>query len=609
MRKEHVKQDVWILCCVLIIVLFIGFPLAGQETKGKAVNDDKDPLKNFSLVTEIQPVSEQLKPGFEAITAKEAGQFLRFLSSDLLEGRETSDRGYAIAAEFAATMFSLWDIKPAGDFPVKVGRPDFFSRTDEKKEEKKERSYFQELELKEQLKATTQITVECQKGSQIKSRSYNQEIDYEFRSSTAGTLSAPVVFVGYGIVEKGINYDDYGKLDVTGKIVMMLTGVPGKDNPKSPFNKEDLKQKYFPQRMDRHMASPQVKQAMEKGAAAVLLVESLLEEKADVPKEKLASRRVNDEEPIYPGERRHMSLVQGPPNPWETLPTVRISRGMANDILGNAGQTVEALKAAIEKDYKSHAISLPGVAMKIETRMEEQLTKCRNVLGYIEGSDPELKNEVVVIGAHLDHLGKRGDYNFNGADDNGSGSVAVMEAAHAFAANPVKPKRSVLFALWTGEEEGLLGSRYYTVHPFFPLEKTVAYINLDMVSREWTRERLMAMAKRFGIESPEVLEKKIDPTKFFSLQHSRTPGIMEVLKDNNRFVGLHVFFRESDRAGGGSDHASFGSQKVPWAAFFGAMTDDYHHASDTIEKVNLTLIEKAARLTWLTAFSLADSKK
>lgn len=597
--KNHVKLDVWVICCFLITVLFMGSPLAGQENKGK----------NFSLVTEVQPVPEQLKTGFESITAKEAGKFLKFLSSDLLEGRETAGKGYEIAAEFAATMFSLWDIKPAGDFPVKVGHTDFFSHDDERKEEKKERSYFQEMEIKELLKADSQIGVEYQKGSQVKSRSFNPEIDYEFRASTAGTLSAPVVFAGYGIVEKGINYDDYGKLEVAGKIVMLLTGVPGKDNPNSPFNKEDLKQKYFPQRPDRHMASPQVKLAMEKGAVAVLLVESLLAEKADVPKEKLASRRLDDEKPVYPGERRRMSLVQGPPDPWETLPTVRVSRGMANEILGYAGQTVETLMAGIEKDFKPHSMALPGVDMKIETRLEEQLVKCRNVLGFIEGSDPQLKNEVVVIGAHLDHLGKRGDYIFNGADDNGSGSVAVMEAAHAFAVNPVKPKRSVLFALWTGEEKGLLGSRYYTLHPFFPLEKTVTYINLDMVSREWTMERLMTAAKRFGMDIPEGVDKVIDPAKFFSLQLSRTPGIMEALKENNRYVGLHIFFRESDRAGGGSDHASFGSQKIPWAAFFGAMTDDYHHASDSIEKVNLTLIEKAARLTWLSVFSLADRQK
>jgi Zn-dependent M28 family amino/carboxypeptidase len=278
---------------------------------------------------------------------------------------------------------------------------------------------------------------------------------------------------------------------------------------------------------------------------------------------------------------------------------------MANEILGYAGQTVETLKTAIEKDYEPHSMPLPGVAMKIETRLEEQLVQCRNVLGFIEGSDPELKNEVVVIGAHLDHLGKRGDYIFNGADDNGSGSVAVMEVAHAFAVNPVKPKRSVLFALWTGEEKGLLGSRHYTLHPFFPLGKTVAYINLDMVSREWTMERLLMAAKRFGMDIPEG----VDPAKFFSLQLCRTPGIKDALKENNRYVGLHIFFRESDRGSGGSDHASFSSQKVPWAAFFGAMTDDYHHATDSHEKVNLTLIEKAARLTWLTVFSLADRGK
>ncbi|MDQ1351550.1 MAG: hypothetical protein QG657_1854, partial [Acidobacteriota bacterium] len=191
--KKHVKLDVWVLCCVLITVLLICSPLAGQENKEKPANDDKDSSKNFSLVTEIVPVPEPLKPGFDTINAKEAGKLLKFLSSDLLEGRETSDRGYAIAAEFVATMFSLWDIKPAGDFPVKTGRADFFARTDEKKEEKKHRSYFQEIELKELLKADSQISVESQKGHQVISRFFYPEIDYDLHASSAGSLSAPVV--------------------------------------------------------------------------------------------------------------------------------------------------------------------------------------------------------------------------------------------------------------------------------------------------------------------------------------------------------------------------------------------------------------------------------
>lgn len=598
---------------VIFLLLVSPCSLICQEHKSKTEKDEKDISKNFSVVTEVQPVPENLKAGFESIRGTDAGTYLKFLSSDLLEGRETASQGYKIAAEFVRTMFTLWGIQPAGDFPVKTDRSDFFSHSDDLKVDKKERGYFQEIELKEVLKSDSQVTVECQKGSQFKSKTFNPEIDYEFRSSDTDMFSAPIVFVGYGIQEKQIGYDEYGKLDIDGKIVMMFTGVPGKDNPKSPFNKGELKDKYSPppsRRMMRHNVSPQIKTAQEKGAAAVILVESSLEEKPDIPKIKLNSRLINDEEPIYPGERRRMSLVQGSKEHWESLPTIRVSRAMADEILGYAGQKVETLLAAIEKDFKPHSFILPGVSMQVKNQVEQQLTKCCNVLGYIQGSDPELKNEVVIIGAHMDHLGKRGDYIFNGADDNGSGSIAVIEVAHAFAVNPVKPKRSVLFALWTGEEKGLLGSRYYTAHPFFPLNKTVAYINLDMVSREWSRERFNSMLKRFNMEIPTELDKSLDMKKFMSIQHSPTPKLKEALKENNRFVGLHVIFREMNQGagGGGSDHASFSSQNSPWAAFFGAMTDDYHNASDSIEKVNLDILEKSARLTWLAAFSLANSK-
>jgi hypothetical protein len=594
---------------MLVLVFSFNFALIGQESKGKMEKAENDALQNFSVMTEVQTVPGHLKLGFESISGKETRKYLQFLTSDLLEGRETATPGYEIASEFVGTLFGLWDILPAGDYPVKAtGRGNFFSRNDDAKEEKKERGYFQEIEIREILEEVTQITVELRKGSVIKSRGFNPMIDYEFRPTNNNMLSAPIVFVGYGIFEKEIKYDDYGKLDVAGKIVMMLTGVPGKDNPNSPFNKGALKEKYAsPRNPMRHYVAPQIKMAQEKGAAAVILVESSTIEKPDVPKDKLAARKINDNEAIYPGERRRMTLVQGPPNPWESLPTVRISRAMAEDILKFADQNLDKLQGEIEKDLKSHSFALPGVSMEIISRVEEQLVKCRNVLGYIEGSDPKLKDEVVVIGAHLDHLGKRGDYVFNGADDNGSGSVAIMAAARAFAINPVKPKRSILFALWTGEEKGLLGSRYYTTHPFFPLQKTVAYINLDMVSREWSRERFNMMLKRFNLNIPEEFSKTVDMAKFMSIQYSDMK-VREALIEGNRFAGLHMVLRETipGAGSGGSDHASFSAKKIPLAAFFGAMTDDYHKASDSIEKVNLDIIERSARLTWLAAFFLAD---
>lgn len=292
--------------------------------------------------------------------------------------------------------------------------------------------------------------------------------------------------------------------------------------------------------------------------------------------------------------------------PWESVPTIRISRKMADDILDLVGQDVEILKGKIEKTLQSHSMPLQGVNFTIKNKAETKLVNSMNVLGYIEGSDPELKNEAVVIGAHLDHLGRRGDYIFNGADDNGSGSVGVMEIAEAFVKNPVKPKRSIVFALWTGEEKGLLGSRYYVANPYF--SKTTANLNLDMISRVYKKERLAMISRMWDIKlSKEVLEK-LDVKKFVSISYdANTPEIEEIIRENNNYVGLHFHIRESrGEAMGGSDHAPFALNKIPWAFYIAAMTEDYHQPSDTMDKISPNLMEKIIKLTYLTAFTLAD---
>jgi Zn-dependent M28 family amino/carboxypeptidase len=236
--------------------------------------------------------------------------------------------------------------------------------------------------------------------------------------------------------------------------------------------------------------------------------------------------------------------------------------------------------------------------------------KCRNVLGYIEGSDPNLKNELVVVGAHLDHLGKRGDYIFNGADDNGSGSVGVMNLARAFAVNPEKPKRSVLFALWTGEEEDLLGSRYYVMNPPFPIEKTVAYFNMDMISRPYAETTLRPMARMMNIPIENEVFKKIKLANFLPISFSAGAGLAEVIREADQYVGLDLFLRESsgriERSMGGSDHESFAPVKVPWIFAITAMHEDYHQTSDSVDKASGDMMAKISQLAYLTTYALAD---
>jgi Zn-dependent M28 family amino/carboxypeptidase len=232
------------------------------------------------------------------------------------------------------------------------------------------------------------------------------------------------------------------------------------------------------------------------------------------------------------------------------------------------------------------------------------------VVGYIEGSDPNLKNEVVVIGAHLDHNGVSGEYIFNGADDNGSGSVGVLNLARAFASNPEKTKRTVVFCLWTGEEEGLLGSRYYVQNPLYPMDKTVAYFNMDMISRPYTEQNLNRMARMMQIPVDNEAFKKIKVSNFLPVSFSAGAGFADVVKNADQYVGLDLYLRESgenmERGMGGSDHASFAFAKVPWFFVITSMHEDYHQTSDSVEKVRGEMIEKVSRLAYMTTYALAD---
>lgn len=588
----------------LTMVCLLSFPLLSgqQETKDKKA----DPKDNLSIVTELLPVPDNMKTGFDSITGKDAVIYLDFLSSDLLQGRDTASRGYDIAAEYAASMFKLWGIKPAGDMKRPSGRSSFGAPAGQAK---KSRSYFQNVPLREILNTESAIHVAWQKGAQKKSRTFSSEVDYSYYASGSRSLTAPVVFVGYGIQEPSLKMDEYKGVDIKGKIVLMLSETPGKDDKDSPFNKGKLKEKYYPARRMRRSTSPKIQLARKLGAVAVALIENSPQKNGDVFRGKLDSRKINDERPIIPGKRRQMALIQGKglSMPWNSIPTIRISREMADAILGYAGQDTRSLKSGIEKTLKSKSMLLPGVTLTVQNKAETKLVSSSNVLGYIEGSDPDLKDEVLVIGAHLDHLGMRGKYIYNGADDNGSGSTGVMEIAEAFMKNPVKPKRSILFALWTGEEKGLLGSRYYVSNPFFPLKKTVVNLNLDMISRQWSQERLTRMSRMMGMGISKEIMKEIDIKKFISLSFAAdAPDLKDVLKTNNQYVGMHIVLRPSKSGMGGSDHAPFAMSKIPWIFFFAAMTEDYHQPTDSVEKVCPELMEKIMRLTYLTAFVIAD---
>ncbi len=579
--------------CIAVMVVFMAAWLPGQGGKEK-----RDASKDYCLAASVEKAPEGVKVGLETITGEDAGAYVSFIASDLMEGRLTAGRGYAVASHFAATLFKTWGILPAGDIGG-AGGP----RSGGKKPG---RSYFQNIPLVRMTNRTGKITMEYTgPGGVTRSRVFLQDKDYQDWDRRAeGNLGAPVVFGGYGLREKSIGYDDYKRLDVKGKWVLVLPSVPGRDNPDSPFNKGDLKKKYA---SPRGLFRLKVEAAGSRGAVGVLMVEDLSGVFPGVHQTVLRGRKTNDREAIIPGRRPGFRFAN--PIPWwtERTPAIGVSRHMADVLLGYMGKSTAGVGKVAASDFKSCSSVMPGVFLKLERQMDSELVQCRNVLGYIEGSGPELKKEAVVICAHLDHDGKRGGYIFNGADDNGSGSAALLEIAHAFAVNPVKPKRSVIFALLTGEEPALLGSRYYVAHPFFPLDKTLVCLNLDMMSRQWSWEQFRGFKRRwYRLEIDKEKPEGLRLEDFLGIEFSGVPALRGVMERVNRYVGLDLHFQVIERAGSGGDHAPFDRGGVPWFITAGAFTDHYHAPSDEADTISLRILEKGARLTFLTAFEIAE---
>ena len=596
------KKSMFTILLLLAVVISTGAQM-GQQMSAEQLE------KNLVLVDKPQAVPDAMKAGFDTISVDNCMALLTYLSSDLLEGRDTATRGYKLAADYAASLFKIWGLKPAGDMPAQTRR--FRSARGGAPAQAAKRTYFQEVVFRETSNVTGSMTLSRKKGAMEKSQVFKSGIDYSAMAASAESLSAPVVFAGYGITEDSIKWNDFKNLDVKGKIVLILSEAPGKDNPKSPFQEnKELKDKYFRaapafQRARMGGGFNKIQEINKLGPAAIIQVQNTGDDTGIY--RQLASPRVpSDERPINPEPRRRLSLIgQQGGMAFMRSTVITISREIADAILENSGHTIDDLKAQIEKNLKPASMEIPGTRLAIETKADVRLIKCANVLGLLEGSDPQLKNEVIVIGAHLDHLGHFGSYIYNGADDNASGSVGVLAAARAFSVNPVKPKRSILFALWTGEEKGLLGSRYYVSHPFFTAEKTPMYFNMDMISRAYDASTFSRMERMFGTAGKELMGK-IRLADFLTVNF--TKGLDGLVREANQYIGLHLFLREAveGRRGGGSDQASFAGVKIPYVYTMAASTADYHQTSDSVEKVSGELFAKACRLTYLVSFAAAN---
>ncbi len=606
---------------VLVFALIIGLRAQGPPPQQQMKLEDV--LKALSLVDKAQPAPDALKPGLEAITAKDTLAMLAYISSDLMEGRDTGTRGYAQAAEYAASLLKMWGVKPAGDMPVMTGG--FRMRGPQAPQAPRERTYFQEFTMKDTQDVRSDITIEVARGGLVKSRTFHGGLDFQgamagMGGASEGALTAPVVFAGYGISEPSIGFDELKGLNLKGKIVLVLSDAPGRDDPKSPFQaKKELKDKYFPampqgdQMAMMMRGGPQrfnkLAEIQKLGPAAIVQVASAGKD-SDIYNALSFVRKPSDDQPIIDQPRRRLSLagVAGGDMMRGGASATTITREMANFLLEGTGQTIDDLKAKIDAALKPASTELAGAKMTIATTAKVSLVRCKNVLGMIEGSDPQLKDEYFVVGAHFDHLGAWDGYVWNGADDNGSGSIGVLNIAKAIAASPVKPKRTVIFALWTGEEKGLLGSRYYAQNPAFPIAKTVGYLNYDMISRPYDAETLARTMRQYGVTGAEEIVKKVRAPWFVSVNLTEGTAFADIAREMNQYVGLDLAFRFNalGAGGGGSDHSSFAAVKVPYIYYMAGMPPDYHQPSDSVEKVSGELIAKISQHGFLTVYAFAN---
>ncbi len=509
-----------------------------------------------SQVSAQTKTAKQSTPTFgnvEGITAAQIKDYLEFIASDELEGRDTPSRGLNIAAKYIASHLSRWGLQPGGA----------------------NGTYFQPFTVKLTKLDPTNSWAE------LNGQRFSCGEDFYPVTLMQGTFTAPLVYVGHGWVHKGKNLNAYQGLEVKDKVMISASGFPKGLSP------NDLTGK-----MGEDWLSS-VLYAQKNGAKALIIVSSFgtlanwatayksILEKGDVSFEKPGS--ANPQIPIllaspkfltalFQGEKQNASMIVSRAYTGEPLP----------------GFDLTAKKLSLSIAAKAEAVTT------------------RNIVAKLEGSDPVLKNEYVTIGAHYDHVGigapdATGDTIYNGADDDGSGTTAVMAIAEAFAKGP-RPKRSMLFVWHAGEEHGLWGSEYLTDNPPIPINQIITQLNIDMIGR----------AKAAGDTNP-ANQALPDPGEIFVIGSKMMSTELGELSErvNKSLLNLKLNYKYDDpndpeRYFYRSDHFNYARKGVPIIFYMDGNHADYHRPSDSIEKIDFQQMEKVARTIYATAWELGN---
>ncbi|KXJ98284.1 MAG: putative aminopeptidase [Acidobacteria bacterium OLB17] len=488
------------------------------------------------------------------VTAKQLSDYLHFVASDEMEGRDTPSRGLDTTAKFIGMNLSRWGFKPAGD----------------------DGTYYQKIALRFETADPAGNTLK------VGDVSYKFNEDY-FRMEGNTTVSGPLVFGGNGWFIRSKGIDAFAGVDVKDKIVVLYAkGFPRGSNATGlPEGVTQADLKGGTKGVD--WADP-VTYAKQKGAKGIILVAGPQLSKAWPMIKGFLSRAKVSPEKLDTG-------TPADPN----FPILLLSGTAGDAIVGGADKFESKTAFDINKTAEIEAKA------KIETKWTQ------NVVALWEGSDPVLKKEMVAIGAHYDHDGIREnaqgpDKIWNGADDDGSGTVAVLSIAEALSHSAVKPKRSILFVWHCGEEKGLWGSEYFNKFPTVDIKQVVAQLNIDMIGR--SKPAGDTEPKNAELSGPNmiyVIGKDMMSSTLGNVVSGVNAGYLNLdydtryddPNDKNRF-----FFR--------SDHFNYAQNGIPVAFWFDGVHVDYHQPSDTADKIDYVKMEKVTRTIMLTLFKLGD---
>ncbi len=517
--------------------------------------------------------------GLQAITMEAIKGQLEFLASDWTEGRATGEKGFYLASDYVASMFKVFGAAPAGD--AAMGGGFRMSRNPSGPPAIREKSYFQNFTLIENIPGSSSSLTIKKNGREF---IFDEGVDFTLgRAAMSTKFEAPVVFVGYGFVDKANGIDDFAGVDVKGKIILRLSGFPGAADITSPVYKKLIGDN---PRAQFDMTRKKNDALINLGVAGVIDITM----NTDIGKRWGVYKFDNNLSPAESNIRTNWTSMRLDTKEVTANPvTFTVTEKIINLLLKDSGIDIPKYERdAAAGTVKFKPVILPGISAAVSTSIKSRRINVRNVVAMIEGENP---NEFVALGGHLDHMGIDNGKIWNGADDNASGTVAVMTIAKAFAASGVKPKRTIIFCAWTGEEKGLYGSEYFTEYPVIgKIADYKFYMNFDMIARDVATDTARNMA---GITYTKAYPKLEEITKANKDQYK---------------LNLNLSIRNAESPTGGSDYTAFSENKIPVIAWMAAMHPDYHQPSDQVNLVDWNKMLNIIKLGYLQMWEAANGE-